>query len=229
MGRQQENASERRNQELEREKRILRAAIQELAFADYGGMSIEAVAQRAGVNKTTVYRKWATKADLIRAALDSVFEVFQFGPSTGSLRSDLIRIGNRIRMFLQTVEAKSLLRLRLLQHPVPELASIAKELTTRQDEEFEELIEAALARGEITRETNMPLLADMLWGTLFTRLELSNEPVSDELLETIVDILMDAAQRPARRKPQPAPRATQRPRRAKPAATSGNARKASRR
>src|SRR4051812_41095641 len=105
----------RRVQELAREQHILRAAIQELALSDYGGMSIEGVARRAGVNKTTVYRKWETKADLLRAALTSVFASFPVGPTLGDLRSDMLRLGRQFRVFTQSVEGKSLMRLRLLQ------------------------------------------------------------------------------------------------------------------
>jgi AcrR family transcriptional regulator len=206
-----EGSSGRRGQELIREQRILRAAIEELALSDYGGMSIEDVARRADVNKTTIYRKWETKADLIRAALDSVFEMFRIGPTAGDLRSDLLRIGQQVRVFTRSFEGKSLTRLRLLQHPEPELAEIAKQLHARQLAELGVLIEAAVARGEISRDVDILLLLDMLWGVVYARLELKNEPVSDTLLETIVDILMNAAQRPDHRpraatKKKPKPR-----------------------
>src|SRR5262245_16386487 len=48
---------------------ILAAALEELARTGYGALRIEGVAARAGVNKTTVYRRWATKENLVRAAL----------------------------------------------------------------------------------------------------------------------------------------------------------------
>jgi AcrR family transcriptional regulator len=191
----------RRGQEWIREQRILRAAIEELALSDYGGMSIEDVARRAGVNKTTVYRKWETKADLIRAALASVMETFRIGPTLGDLRSDLLRIGRQIRVFTQSFEGKSLTRLRLLQHPEPELAEIAKQLNARQLAELGVLIEAAMARGEISRDVDILLLLDMLCGVLYVRLELKNEPVSDRLLEKIIDVVLNAA-RPAKPRPR---------------------------
>jgi AcrR family transcriptional regulator len=196
-------ASGRRDQERVREQRILRAAIEELASSDYGGMSIEAVARRAGVNKTTVYRKWETKADLIRAALSSVFENFRIGPTAGDLRSDVLRIARLARAFTRSFEGKSLTRLRLLEHPEPELAAIANKLNSRQFEELSVLSEAAVARGEISRDTDVLLLLDMLWGVVYVRLEMRNEPVSDALLERIVDVLLVAApfaKKPARKR-----------------------------
>jgi AcrR family transcriptional regulator len=189
----------RRVQELAREQHILRAAIQELALSDYGGMSIEGVARRAGVNKTTVYRKWETKADLLRAALTSVFASFPVGPTLGDLRSDMLRLGRQFRVFTQSVEGKSLMRLRLLQHPEPELAEIANQLNLLQLNDVRVLMDAAVARGEISRDVDILLLLDMLWGVLYARLEMKNEPVSDALLEQIVDMLMAAV----RRQPRP--------------------------
>src|SRR4051812_19878542 len=112
-------------QELIRERKILRAAIEELASSDYGGMTIEGVAARAGVNKTTVYRKWPTKAELMRAALLSVIEMYKPPPASGDLRSNLLQIARTFSQFTRSFEGQSLMRLRLLQHPEPELAKIA--------------------------------------------------------------------------------------------------------
>ena len=205
---EEEPASGRRVQELVREQQILRAAIQELALSDYGGMSIEGVARRAGVNKTTVYRKWETKVDLLRAALGSVFDSFPVGPTLGDLRSDMLRLGKQFRVFTQSVEGKSLMRLRLLQHPEPELAEIAKQLNARQSKEVRVLVEAAVARGEVSRDIDLVLLLDMLWGVLYARLEMKNEPVSDAMLEEVVDILMNGARRESAPRVTRATRAT---------------------
>jgi AcrR family transcriptional regulator len=182
----------RQAQEHLREQTILRAAIEELAVLDYGGMTVEGVAQRAGVNKTTVYRKWETKADLIRAALSSVFEMFRIGPTAGDLRSDLLGLARKMRHFTQTFEGKCLMRLRLHQHPEPELAEIAKRLNAKQMVEVHALIEAAVRRRELRRDVDIMLLLDMLWGALYARLVMKNDVVDDALLEHIVDVLMRA-------------------------------------
>jgi AcrR family transcriptional regulator len=191
----------RRAQEEEREQRILRAAIAELALSDYGGMTFESVALRAGVNKTTVYRKWETKAELIRAALSSVFEMFRVGPSVGDLRSDLRRLGEKIVAFTKSSEGKSLMRLRLLEHPEPELAAIAKRLVRDQHGEVGQLVEADIARGEIAPDVDILLLLDMLWGAVYARMVMRNERVDAALIERCIDILMVAAQAKAARVP----------------------------
>jgi AcrR family transcriptional regulator len=182
-----------------RERAILRAAIEELARSDYGGLTFERVAARAGVNKTTVYRRWETKADLVRAALTSVAQAFRPGPTTGSLRGDLMRMGRTIREFVASFEGQCLMRVRLLQHPEPELAGMAKELHARSLGDIASLGRAAVERGEITADSDMGLLVEMLSGALHTRLIMKGEPADDVVIARFVDTLLHGARRPERR------------------------------
>ena len=196
-----ERLAGRRAQEKLREEHILRAAIEVLALTDYGGMTIDAVAARAGVNKTTIYRKWQTKAELVRAGLTSLSERVRFGISSGDLRSDLLRVGHQIRAFVVSIEGRSLMRLRILEHPEPELAEIAADLQERQRREVLAMMEAAVARKELGRDVDILLLLDMYWGALYARLVMRNEEVDDATLARMVDVLMIAAG-PARRLPR---------------------------
>src|SRR5580658_9005569 len=162
-----------------REVRILRAVIEELARSDYGGLAFERVAARAGVNKTTVYRHWETKADLVRAALSLVAQSVIPEVSAGTLREDLIRVGRRMVDFSTSFEGQCLMRLRLLQHPEPELATIARDLHAKHIAQLAVLVEAATRRGELTRGVDFNLVLDMLGGALHVRLFMKNEPVDD--------------------------------------------------
>jgi AcrR family transcriptional regulator len=176
----------------------LRATIEELARSDYGGLTFERVAARAGVNKTTVYRRWETKVDLVRAALTSVAEVLRPGPTTGSLRGDLMRIGRTIREFAASFEGQCLMRVRLLQHPEPELAGMAKELHARSLGDIASLGRAAVERGEIAAESDMRLLVEMLSGSLHTRLLMRGESTDDAVIARFVDILLHGVCGPRR-------------------------------
>src|SRR5450631_4165660 len=62
-------------------------------FADVGlqGLSIEAIAERAGVGKTTIYRRWSSKEDIIKDALD-LLRAGAMLPDTGTIRNDLLFI-----------------------------------------------------------------------------------------------------------------------------------------
>src|SRR5438105_12835542 len=70
---------------------ILAATVAELARSGYASFRIDEVAARAGVNKTTIYRRWPTKAELVRAALMASDDPGP-PPSTGAVRSDLLAL-----------------------------------------------------------------------------------------------------------------------------------------
>jgi AcrR family transcriptional regulator len=145
------------------------------------------------VNKTTVYRHWETKAELVRAALSLVVQSVIPEVSAGTLRQDLMRIGRRMVDFSSSFEGQCLIRLRLLQHPEPELASIAKDLHAKHLGQLAALAEAATRRGELARTVDVKLLLDMLGGALHVRLVMKNEPVDDVLIARMVDVLLQGA------------------------------------
>ena len=181
----------------------MRAAIEELALSDFGGLTIEQVALRAGVNKTTVYRKWETKADLIRAALFSVCETFRMGPTVGDLRADLLRLARNALEFLKSHEGQSLMRLRLLEHPEPQLAQIARDLMEQQMSEPAAVMRAAVQRGELATDVDSHLLLDMLFGVIHVRVVLRNEKVSEQDLERMVEHLLRAMRQGGASTPAP--------------------------
>ena len=75
---------------------ILEATLALFAEVGLQGLSIEAIAERAGVGKTTIYRRWSSKEDMIKDAL----ELFRSGypiPDTGNIRNDLLYIAKEAR------------------------------------------------------------------------------------------------------------------------------------
>src|SRR3954447_26276144 len=73
-------------------RRVLDAAIVELAHSGYHGFRMDAVASRAAVNKTTVYRRWPSRAALITALVDRMRTPLRESPlpDTGALETDLV-------------------------------------------------------------------------------------------------------------------------------------------
>lgn len=171
-----------------RRRDILRAALEELASADYGGLSIERVAARAGVNKTTIYRQWPTKAALVRAALETCAPCHQFGPSTGSLRGDLMRLGRMVFEFATSCEGQGIARLCSLAHPEPELAEMARELDQQRFAEISNVLEASVERGELAADVDKRLLVQLVVGALHLRLFVRGEHVDDVIIGRIVDM-----------------------------------------
>src|SRR5882672_8326758 len=81
---------------------VLSATLELFAEHGYAGLSVEAVALHAGVNKTTIYRRWPTKVDLLGAALFSLRDEEPEPPNTGSLREDLFTVLQRFVARIET-------------------------------------------------------------------------------------------------------------------------------
>jgi AcrR family transcriptional regulator len=174
----------------QRERTILRATLEELAAADYGGLSIEEVARRAGVNKTTVYRRWPTKAELVGSALTELSDRMVLGPSAGSLRADLLEIGRRMLALTLSLEGQGLARLGALRRREPELAGTLNRLRAVREKDLEALLAAAVDRGELAPDADMPLMLDMLGGLLQVRLHVKGEGVDELVVAEAVDLLL---------------------------------------
>jgi AcrR family transcriptional regulator len=188
-----------------RERAILRATLEELASADYGALSIDNVARRAGVNKTTVYRRWPTKADLVGAALTALTDHMTLGPSAGSLRADLLEIGRRMLNLALSLEGQGLARLGILRGAEPELAGVVSRLRARREQKLEHLLAAAVERGELSKDADLALMLDMLGGLLHVRLFVKAGGVDELVIARAVDVLLHGMSKPRlriRKKPR---------------------------
>ena len=172
---------------------VLGAALEELGRTGYGALRMEDVAARAGVNKTTVYRRWPTKEDLVRAALLSITADRFAVPNTGSLRQDLLAIAHGMVAMARSCEGQGLLRMLLAEGPDSELATIAKSLRKTHEAVPRSVIEAAQARGELAPEIDAMLLFDVLMAALHRRLLMDRQEIDEGYLQRLLDLLLHGA------------------------------------
>src|SRR5690242_1375933 len=98
---------------------VLDATLDALGRTGYGALRVDDVASAAGVNKTTVYRRWPTRADLVVAALGRLAAA----PSpadTGTLEGDLVDTLAQTTSLRATPGGRSALRALLAEHGQPE-------------------------------------------------------------------------------------------------------------
>jgi AcrR family transcriptional regulator len=165
---------------------VLAAATAELARRGYASFNVEDVAAAAGVNKTTVYRRWPTKADLVCAAIRGIVMRTHAGPDTGSLEGDLMELLRRVVAWKQTAEAASVMRMLVVEATEPEVERIAQTLRAEAFEPWLAVITRGKARGEIPARTDARLLAEMVFAPVMVRLHRLREPVDEATLLTIV-------------------------------------------
>src|SRR3954447_18445688 len=79
-----------------RESELLAVTLQLLQEHGYDRLTVDAVATSARASKATLYRRWPTKAELVLAAFVEGTRQAAVDPDTGTLRDDLLRLGEAI-------------------------------------------------------------------------------------------------------------------------------------
>jgi AcrR family transcriptional regulator len=186
------------------------ALMQELAAVGYGRLSIEAVARRAGVGKTAVYRRWRSKLEMVVDIVGSVAGSSLPLLDTGSLRGDL--------EMLLLITSKAL-RHRLASQIIPDLLAEAARtpeigktlqdvLRTNQRDLGEQLVARAVERGELSGPVDPDMAMDLIVGPLYWRLAIARSPLPDahrRLMAAAAAAALEAiAASQASRAPQPA-------------------------
>lgn len=180
---------------------VLEATLEELARQGYGALRVDDVALRAGVNKTTIYRRWPAKADLVRAALLALSDEKASAPDTGSLRTDLLEFARRSKSFTSTPRGRSIVSMLFVERAEPELAAIARSLRDRRDAAAVRVVERALERGELPAGTDPQLILEPLHAVVYRRVVLLQEPLDESFVGRLVDLIIAGARQGAARLP----------------------------
>jgi AcrR family transcriptional regulator len=132
------------------EEAIYRAVLAELAEHGFDGLSTERIARRAGTGKSAIYRRWATKLDLVVATLADAFPSPGPAVTTGDLRTDLLLFHRRMAGALGG-SLGAALRANVGQHRQhPELAAALQEqILAPRHRILGELLAAAAERGDV--------------------------------------------------------------------------------
>jgi AcrR family transcriptional regulator len=174
---------------------VLDAAVELLAETSYEQLSMENIAARAGVHKTTVYRRWPTKADLVADAIRARSQAAVPLPDTGSLHGDLQAfaraIANNIGSPLGGRMTRTLVAASVTSNEVqartPEFW--AERLTLAA-----QIIERAKHRGQLPDRVDANLIIETLIGPLYVRLLLTGEPIDTSLADRVAALVAAGAQ-----------------------------------
>ena len=178
-----------------RTKEAILGATREL-LAEHGvrGLTVEGVAIRAGVAKTTVYRRWRSKDELALAVLIDMVEQIASVPDLGDTRDEFIALVDGAVKIL-----RSTLMGRVMQGLVPDLASSAELARAFREQvvavrvaEIRRLVEKGIARGDLRPDADYELANELLFGPVYYRLLLSGAPLEDDLAERVVNAVWPA-------------------------------------
>ncbi len=153
---------------------IRRATLELLLEAGYRGLAMEAVAARAGVGKTTVYRRFPTKRALVAAQLAGLQEGLEL-PDTGSALTDYFALATQVLEQEADVDIARLVpRLLVEASDDPGLLElVTTHLVAPRRELLKALLRRGAARGELRADLDLEDAADMLVGPFVYRMLLA--------------------------------------------------------
>jgi AcrR family transcriptional regulator len=167
------------------------ATLDELAAAGYADLTIEAVAERAGVHRTTIYRRWPNKRSLVLAALlDYAADQLPI-PDTADLRRDLLLLGQAIDSDLRRPQAHALVYTLVADRPgSSELSDVRTQLWADRLRQAQAIPRRAIERGELAADTDPAAVIDMLVGPIYLRRFIQGRPMTateiDDLATRVV-------------------------------------------
>jgi AcrR family transcriptional regulator len=165
---------------------ILDAAFALLTESGVGRFSVDEVARRSGVAKTTIYRHWPTREALVIDAC-SRFTAEQDVPDTGTVRGDVTAILSEIAALLESANWSSVLPSIVdTAERDPGFAELHRRIQHGHAAPLRAVLERGAARGELPADADVATLVAALLGPLFYRRWFSREPVDARFVAAIV-------------------------------------------
>jgi AcrR family transcriptional regulator len=172
---------------------ITQAVLDVLNDVGLNSMSMDAVAARAGVGKATIYRRWSSKEDLVVDVMASLVAAVEV-PETDDIRTDLITLLVRLRVFMSDVKAGS-----IFPWLVGEVAAgtevgrhYANAVIIPRRAMIAQVIAHAIEIGTLRRDLDVQLAVDMITGPAILRKMMAPVRVVDESWEEqLVDALLE--------------------------------------
>jgi len=171
------------------ERAIVDATLALLAEGSVSDLSVEGVAARAGVGKTTIYRRWSSKLPLVVEAIKALPELKV--PDTGTLRGDLRQILTALVKILRASPlGPVLLHVAAESRADPELLDAVSELLTLRRTPLLEVARRALDRGELPAGTDPDTITELLTGPIVNRLLFSTGPVDGQFIDVVIGTVL---------------------------------------
>jgi AcrR family transcriptional regulator len=182
-----------RPRSIEADEAILRAALELLAADGYRALTMEAVRERSGVGKATLYRRYGSKEELVKAAIVHLNSDIPLPEDTGSVAGDFAATAQTILAGAARTGALTLMP-RLLSEVVndPEMHAVFSEhLVEPRRRVVRGIVERAKARGDIRADVDTNVAVDVMVGPMIYRLIIAGGQASGlgdpaEVLEAVL-------------------------------------------
>jgi AcrR family transcriptional regulator len=173
---------------------ILRAATDLVVEQGYAAVSIEKIAQRAGVGKQTIYRWWPSKGDILMEAVARKADVHIALPDDGSWAADLRHLLDDSFALARTPQLGELLRALMVEAQLDPAfgARFRADFLERRRAALATLVERARRRGDLPAALTAGFAADVVFGVLWYRLLAVPQPFDRQLTDHLVALLTES-------------------------------------
>jgi len=181
-----------RPREARADRAIVSAALELMAERGLHALRMDDVAERAGVGKATIYRRYRSKDELVTDAVGALVSDEIEVPDTGSTRTDLLALMcDAVKLYTGSVAAKLMPTIVDEMSRSPELAAVARDrFLSGRRAALRTVFERGVRRGDLRPDLDMELALDVLGGPLFYRLLITGGPIDQRLAENVVELLL---------------------------------------
>jgi AcrR family transcriptional regulator len=174
------------------DERILEQLLVLLGSHGYAGLTLDELAARSGVAKTTILRRWPSKAAVAAAGVERLALQSVAIPDSGSLRSDLHALLHGAAETFVRGPGQFVPRLLREAGHHPEITDLLFTVIHTRRQAYRRALAQAIARGELAPTVDQELLIDLLIGPIWTRLLITRDPVTSQYVDSIVVAVLTA-------------------------------------
>ena len=179
-----------RPRDPEADQAILQTTLKLLTEHGYAGLSVERVAAEAGVGKTTIYRRYTTKEELVAAAVGALKDELGPPPDTGDVRADIVEMLVRSLEMLQRWPGFAIIGALLVEERRnPQLIELFRQriIRPRRDDVIT-LLKRGIERREIRADADLAVAAHAILGAILAS-HILGVAESAEMIEHTVDTI----------------------------------------
>jgi len=172
--------------------RILDQVLDLLASHGYAGLTLDELAARSGVAKTTILRRWPSKAAVAAAGVERLALETVDVPDSGTLRDDLLALLHGAAEAFVRGRGQFVPRLLREAGHHPEITDLLFTVIHTRRQAYRRVLALAIARGDLAPSVDQELLIDLLIGPIWTRLLITHDPITGDYVDSIVETVLTA-------------------------------------